>query len=106
MLRIRPDFNSSSIVIRKSLLSAYHENYDFNVRPDSFIFTLALMSTMDLMLDNKVLTHYRIYGGNVSTSYNATTTRLMETFMDASITVPMNREVTNMIIISGIYAIT
>ena len=83
MLRIRPDFNSSSIVIRKSLLSAYHENYDFNVRPDSFIFTLALLSTMDLMLDNKVLTHYRIYSGNVSTSYNATPARLIETFMQA-----------------------
>ena len=83
MLRIRPDFNSSSIVIRKSLLSEYHENYDFNVRPDSFIFTLALMSNMDLMLDNKVLTHYRIYSGNVSTSFNATTARLMETFMEA-----------------------
>ena len=83
MLRIRPDFNSSSIVIRKSLLSASHKNYGFNVRPDSFIFTLALMSTMDLMLDNKVLTHYRIYSGNVSTSYNATTAQLMETFKEA-----------------------
>ena len=83
MLKIRPDFNSSSIAIRKTLISAYHEDYDFNVRPDSFIFAIALMSSMDLMLDNKVLTHYRIYSGNVSTSYNATVDKLRETFMEA-----------------------
>ena len=35
------------------------------------------------MLDNKVLTHYRIYGGNVSTSYNTTVNKLQETFMEA-----------------------
>lgn len=83
MLKIRPDFNSSSIAIRKILLSGYKECYDFNVRPDSFIFALALVSSMDVMLDNKVLTHYRIYSGNVSTSYNATVERLRETFMEA-----------------------
>ena len=83
MLKIRPDFNSSSIAIRRSLLLEYHEDYDFNVRPDSFIFALALMSQLDIMLDNKVLTHYRIYGGNVSTSYNTTVNKLQETFMEA-----------------------
>ncbi len=83
MLKIRPDFNSSSIAVRKSLLSEYHEDYNFNVRPDSFIFTLALMSSLDLMLDNSILTHYRIYRGNVSTSYNATVDQLRETFMGA-----------------------
>ncbi|WMT50615.1 MAG: glycosyltransferase family A protein [Ferroplasma sp.] len=83
MLKIRPDFNSSSIAIRKIILSEYQENYDFNVRPDSFIFALSLMSKMDLMLDDKVLTHYRIYSGNVSTSYNATVDKLRETFMEA-----------------------
>ncbi len=83
MLKIRPDFNSSSIAVRRLLLLEYHEDYDFNVRPDSFIFALALMSSMDIMLDNKVLTYYRIYGGNVSTSYNATVNKLQETFMEA-----------------------
>ena len=83
MLKIRPDFNSSSIAIRRSLISEYHENYDFNVRPDSFIFSLALISSLDIMLDNKVLTHYRIYNGNVSTSYNSTVDQLRETFMVA-----------------------
>ena len=83
MLKIRPDFNSSSIAIRRSLISEYHENYDFNVRPDSFIFSLALISSLDIMLDNKVLTHYRIYNGNVSTSYNSTVDQLRETFMGA-----------------------
>ncbi len=83
MLKIRPDFNSSSIAVRRSLLSGYHENYDFNVRPDSFIFALALISSMDIMLDNKILTHYRLYSGNVSTSYNATVAQLRETFMEA-----------------------
>ena len=83
MLKIRPDFNSSSIAIRKIILSEYQENYDFNVRPDSFIFALSLRSQLDLMLDNKVMTHYRIYSGNVSTSYNATVDKLRETFMEA-----------------------
>ena len=83
MLKIRPDFNSSSIAVRKSLISEYHENYDFNVRPDSFIFSIALISSIDLMLDNKILTHYRIYNGNVSTSYNATVDQLRGTFMQA-----------------------
>jgi hypothetical protein len=83
MLKIRPDFNSSSIAVRRSLLSGYHDNYDFNVRPDSFIFALALISSMDIMLDNKILTHYRLYSGNVSTSYNATVAQLRETFMEA-----------------------
>jgi hypothetical protein len=83
MLKIRPDFNSSSIAIRKTLISEYREDYDFNVRPDSFIFAVALTSSMDIMLDNKVLTHYRIYSGNVSTSYSATVDKLRETFMEA-----------------------
>jgi hypothetical protein len=83
MLKIRPDFNSSSIAVRKSLLSEYNKDYDFNVRPDSFIFGLALISSMDIMLDNIVLTHYRIYSGNVSTSYNASLDKLRKTFMEA-----------------------
>ena len=83
LLKIRPDFNSSSIAIRRVLLFEYHEDYDFNVRPDSFLFILALQSSMDIFIDSKVLTHYRIYSGNVSTSYNATIVRLRETFMGA-----------------------
>ena len=83
MLKVRPDFNSSSIAIRRTILSEYNGEYNFNVRPDSFIFALALLSSMDIMLDNRVLTHYRIYNGNVSTSYNTTVDKLRETFMAA-----------------------
>ena len=83
LLKIRPDFNSSSIAIRKSLLSEFSMEYTFNVRPDSFIFTAALISSKDIMFENKVLTHYRIYGGNVSTSYNVSVQKLMETFTKA-----------------------
>ena len=84
MLKVRPDFNSSSIVVRKSIISEYKENYDFNIiRPDSFIFALALISSMDIMLDNKVLTHYRLYSGNISTAYNATLDKTRDKFMEA-----------------------
>ena len=83
MLKVRPDFNSSSISIRRTILSGYKGEYNFNVRPDSFIFAFALLSPMDIMLDNKVLTHYRIYSGNVSTSYNAKIDKLRDTFISA-----------------------
>ncbi len=83
MLKVRPDFNSSSIAIRRIILSEYNGEYNFTVRPDSFIFALALLSSMDIMLDNRVLTHYRIYSGNVSTSYNTTVDKLRDTFMAA-----------------------
>ena len=78
---IRPDFNSSSICIRKSIITNFHENFEFNVRPDTFLLIMALLSDLSLFLDSKVLTHYRLYGDNVSTSYNTSITKMRNTFM-------------------------
>ena len=83
LLKIKPDFNSSSIAIRKSIIKNFKQNYEFNVRPDTFIMVAALLSKSSLFFDNKVLTHYRIYGNNVSTSYNASISRMRNTFMKA-----------------------
>ena len=83
LLKVKPDFNSSSIAIRKSIIEIFKENYDFNVRPDTFIMIAGLVSELSLFFDNKVLTHYRIYGNNVSTSYNASISRMRNTFMKA-----------------------
>ena len=83
LLKVKPDFNSSSIAIRKSIIKNFKQNYDFNVRPDTFIMIAGLVSELSLFFDNKVLTHYRIYGNNVSTSYNASISRMRNTFMKA-----------------------
>jgi glycosyltransferase involved in cell wall biosynthesis len=71
LLYIRPDFNSSSIAIRKKLLENFQNDYEFNVRPDTFIMLIALMSDYSLLIDSEPLTYYRISDENVSTSYNA-----------------------------------
>ena len=98
ILKIRPDFNSSSIAIRRNLISEYHEDYNFNVRPDSFIFVLALISSMDIMLDYKVLTHYRIHNENVSTSYDTTINKLRAIFMEGfSKGIPMFENIEKMV---------
>ena len=83
LLKVKPDFNSSSIAIRKSIIKNFKQNFEFNVRPDTFIMVAALLSKLSLFFDNKVLTHYRIYGNNVSTSYNASISRMRNTFMKA-----------------------
>ena len=83
LLKVKPDFNSSSIAIRKSIIKNFKQNYDFNVRPDTFIMIAGLVSELSLFFDNKILTHYRIYGNNVSTSYNASISRMRNTFMKA-----------------------
>ena len=44
---------------------------------------MALISDFSLFFDNKVLTHYRLYGDNVSTSYNTSITKMRNTFMKA-----------------------
>jgi len=80
---IRPDFNSSSISIRKSIFSDFNGKFEFNVRPDTFLLLVALLSNYSLLFDNKVLTHYRLYGDNVSTSYNTSISRMRSTFMKA-----------------------
>ncbi|ARD84801.1 glycosyltransferase family 2 [Ferroplasma acidiphilum] len=80
---IRPDFNATSICIRKSIITDFHKNFEFNVRPDTFLLIMALLSDLSLFFDNKVLTHYRLYGDNVSTSYNAPVTKMRKTFMKA-----------------------
>ena len=80
---IRPDFNSSSICIRKSIITGFKKNFEFNVRPDTFLLIMALISDFSLFFDNKVLTHYRLYGENVSTSYNAPVTKMRNTFIKA-----------------------
>ena len=83
LLKVKPDFNSSSIAIRQSIIKNFKQNFEFNVRPDTFIMVAALLSKLSLFFDNKVLTHYRIYGNNVSTSYNASISRMRNTFMKA-----------------------
>ena len=80
---IRPDFNSSSICIRKSIITGFQKDFEFNVRPDTFLLIMALLSDLSLFLDNKILTHYRLYGDNVSTSYNTSITKMRDTFMKA-----------------------
>ena len=83
LLKVKPDFNSSSIAIRKSIIKNFKQNFEFNVRPDTFIMVAALLSKLSLFFDNKVLTHYRIYGNNVSTSYNTSVNKMRGTFMKA-----------------------
>lgn len=82
LLRIRPDFNSSSIAIRKEILLKIGE-YEFNVRPDTFIMLSALTSDYSIMFDNEILTKYRIYSGNVSTAYKNTTSHVQKVFIKA-----------------------
>ncbi len=80
---IRPDFNATSICIRKSIITNFQKNFEFNVRPDTFLLIMALLSDLSLFFDSKVLTHYRLYADNVSTSYNAPVTKMRNTFMTA-----------------------
>lgn len=80
LLKIRPDFNSSSISVRKTIFSHLNIQHNFNDRVDSFIFALALLSHMDIFLDNRILTHYRIHEGNGSISLTSDITKLTQIF--------------------------
>ena len=80
LLKIRPDFNSSSISVRKTIFSSFNIQNNFNDRIDSFIFTFALLSHNDIFLDNRILTHYRIHEDNGSISLTSDITKLREVF--------------------------
>ena len=62
-----PDFNSSSLAIRRDLAV---DSFPFLTRieggPDTFFFFVALLSTYSLLLDNALLTRYRIHDENAS----------------------------------------
>jgi hypothetical protein len=85
LLKIRPDFNSSSITIRKNIFSNLTIYNTFNDRIDSFMFAIALLSSMDIFLDNKILTHYRIHENNGSVSMISEITKLRKIFIKSSI---------------------
>lgn len=80
LLKIRPDFNSSSISVRKNLVHNSNIHVNFNDRVDSFMFALALLSSMDIFIDNRILTHYRIHEDNGSVSLTSNIIELRQIF--------------------------
>jgi glycosyltransferase involved in cell wall biosynthesis len=62
-------FNSSSMAIRRELLDGpVGDAFDRTYQPDQFLFLAGLLAPFGLYLDDRRLTRYRYYGGNVSLS--------------------------------------
>jgi glycosyltransferase involved in cell wall biosynthesis len=66
--RTRASFNSSTMVVRRSLLEGvYAERFSRLQLPDLAFLVFASVGPFGLYLDDRRLTRYRVYGGNVTT---------------------------------------
>ncbi len=60
-------FNSSTMAIRRELLDgAVGDAFERTYQPDQFLFLAGLLAPFAVYLDDRRLTRYRYYGGNVS----------------------------------------
>ncbi|HTP56099.1 MAG TPA: glycosyltransferase family 2 protein [Thermoplasmata archaeon] len=60
-------FNSSTMAIRRELLDgAVGAAFERTMQPDQFLFLAGLVAPFGVFLDDRRLTRYRYYGGNVS----------------------------------------
>lgn len=63
--RLKPDFNSSSIMIKKSIICqnrSYMAEQDYLI--DGFLFYISLTSHRHIVVDDMKLTQYRLHDGN------------------------------------------
>ena len=72
--RMFPDFNSSSIAIRKKVIANVIEKLrEIDTAPDTFMFYASLVSDFSIMLDSNKGTYYRHHKKNMSGSYERDT---------------------------------
>lgn len=69
LFSLNPDFNSSSMVVKKSALLKHKELIEsFDTALDTLIFYLSLAAGGDIVLDNEKKTYYRLHNRNVSSA--------------------------------------
>ncbi|MEM3671491.1 MAG: glycosyltransferase family 2 protein [Thermoprotei archaeon] len=78
-LRTEPQFNMSSIAVRRTLIEQNVEAYKRGLRQDDVLtFVCALCSRGELMLDSRRLTLYRLHKGNFSARQSNTTAQYIK----------------------------